>query len=77
MQTPLAFSVAEACEAANIGRTALYQAINSGKLRAVKRGSRTLILGDDLRGWIHNLPAIGMKHAKARSRRSSRNGRQR
>jgi len=58
MDTPLAYSVAEACAVARIGRTALYEAIRSGQLRAVKRGRRTLFLPDDLRQWLAALPAM-------------------
>ena len=54
MDVPLAYSIAEA----RAGRTALYQAINSGELRAVKRGRRTLILKEDLSRWLANHPAI-------------------
>jgi hypothetical protein len=57
MNTPLAYSIAQACEIANIGRTSIYDAIKSSKLIARKNGRRTVILAEDLRLWLQDLPA--------------------
>jgi excisionase family DNA binding protein len=59
--TPIAMKISEACSAARVGRTCLYEAIKSGELRALKRGKSTLILANDLRQWVENLPALTTK----------------
>ena len=61
---PLAYTISEACSAAAIGRTALYEAISRGELRAKKRGRRTLVMADDLRQWLDGLPRITPKKSR-------------
>jgi excisionase family DNA binding protein len=57
----LAYSIREASLIACAGRTSIYEAIQSGDLRAVKRGRRTLILADDLHRWVRSFPVIEVK----------------
>jgi len=51
-------TIHEACEFSGIGKTKLYEAINSGKLKARKAGKRTLILSDDLCDYLSSLPLM-------------------
>jgi excisionase family DNA binding protein len=61
---PIVYDIPEACEVGRTGRTALYEAIRKGELRAVKRGRRTLILADDLRRWLEGLPVVKPRQAR-------------
>jgi hypothetical protein len=64
----LAYTLAEARAVAGIGRTSLYQEIKVGRLRAIKRGGRTLILSADLQSWLDSSPRLvpgGSSGAKA------------
>ena len=57
----LAFSIEEAMAATSIGRTKLYEDINSGLLRARKHGRKTLILAEDLAAYLAALPALKVR----------------
>jgi excisionase family DNA binding protein len=61
----LALTISEACEVARASRTTLYRAIGRGELAARKRGRRTIVLVDDLRNWIENLPKLSVDAPRA------------
>jgi len=61
--SPLGLSIAQAVRASGVGRTTLYEEIKTGRLRAVKRGRRTLILADDLKQWLGALPTLKTEQA--------------
>jgi Helix-turn-helix domain len=54
----LAHTINESCEISRVGRNTIYLAIGSGALRARKLGNRTVILDEDLRAWLQNLPLM-------------------
>jgi excisionase family DNA binding protein len=53
-----AMTVKEFCRKYRIGTTKFYEEIKAGRLRAVKCGTRTLVLNRDSRAWEHNLSAV-------------------
>jgi hypothetical protein len=57
----LAYTIAQAAEAAATGKTRSTRQLNSGELTARKRGRRTLIFAADLRAWLERLPALELK----------------
>jgi excisionase family DNA binding protein len=50
------FTIKEVISMLGVGRSTIYAAIAHNRLKAVKLGSRTLILGDDLQRWIATFP---------------------
>jgi excisionase family DNA binding protein len=48
----LALTIPEASDLAGVSRSAIYEAVSSGALRARKLGRATLILQADLRSWV-------------------------
>lgn len=58
MSTPKANTIKDVCAASRAGKTTVYAAIRRGDLVARKLGKKTLILEEDLRRWIEQLPTI-------------------
>lgn len=57
--SPMAVSVNEAAKIAGASRTALYEALQRKELSAKKNGRRTLILREELKRYLENLPDYG------------------
>lgn len=49
------YSISEVIKLAGIGRTKLYQELNSGRLKAVKIGKRTCVAKTDFNLWLSKL----------------------
>ena len=51
----LAYTAEEVAEMVGIGRSKLYQHINTGQLQAKKLGRRTIVLKNDLEAYVLEL----------------------
>jgi excisionase family DNA binding protein len=54
---PILLSVPQACSAAGIGTTMMYELLSSGAIRSVKVGRRRLIERDSIKRWQASLIA--------------------
>ena len=62
---PIALPIAEAVTFSGMSRSALYRELANGNLRAVKAGSRTLLLVESIRAYLASLPAATFRPARA------------
>jgi excisionase family DNA binding protein len=53
-----AYAVREFCSAFGICRATFYSEVRAGRLKAVKIGSKTLILREDAETWVARLPRM-------------------
>ncbi len=53
-----AFNVNEFSQEYGIGRTKIYEEMNSGRLRGRKIGKRTIIAEVDAEDWLQRLPTV-------------------
>lgn len=65
MNDPLALSIEEVQAATGLGRTKVYEIINSGSLPAKKVGKRTVILRADLDAFLCDLKPYDSKKSLA------------
>lgn len=56
VEKPAVHTTKQFCEAYGIRRTKMYEEINSGRLKAKKLGSKTLILASAAEAWYAALP---------------------
>ena len=54
---PIAAAIPDACRVSGMSRSEIYRRLAAGDIRAVKSGSRTLVLLDSLREFLASLPA--------------------
>jgi excisionase family DNA binding protein len=60
-----AFAVSEFCERYGIGRDTFYQEVRRGRLRAVKLGSKTIVLRTDAEAWVATMPPLELSATAA------------
>lgn len=54
----VAFSLPEVGELTSVSQTTVFALIREGKLRAVKLGRRTVVLGEDLQAFLASLKPV-------------------
>lgn len=72
--TKISVSIDEAQIVSGVGRTKLYEALNSGALKGHKLGKRTIILIEDLESYLSNLPTYDLGSYKIALNASTVNG---
>jgi len=53
--TALSYTIEEAAKITGLGRTRLYEELNTGRLKGVKAGRRTLIPHSSIEQWLEIL----------------------
>ena len=53
---PIAVPIPTASQISGLSRSTIYRELGAGKLRAVKQGTRTLVMVDSIRVYLAALP---------------------
>ena len=57
----IGYTIPAAVELSGLGRSAIYEALRAGHVRAAKAGRHTIILADSLEAYVLSLPAAVFK----------------
>jgi excisionase family DNA binding protein len=60
----IAAPIGDACRISGLSRSEVYRRLAAGDIRAIKSGSRALILMDSLRAYLASLPAATFRTQK-------------
>jgi hypothetical protein len=63
LELRLAYTISKTGELSSISRSQVYVEIQTGRLRAVKVGGRTLVLHEDLITWLRSRPRKTAVHS--------------
>jgi hypothetical protein len=69
---PILCSVPQGCQMLGIGTQGLYDLLGAGLVKAVKRGTRTLLVVESLKAYAHTLPPAKVAAPKERKPRRLR-----
>ena len=58
-----AFTIREAAHEAAMSQRTIYRRLKAGELKARKSNRKTLILAEDLKTWLANLPIAELEAA--------------
>lgn len=60
----IAVTIREATTLSGLGKTTIFKLLRTGKLTRRKAGRKTLVMLDELRGFLDSLPTGGRADAK-------------
>jgi hypothetical protein len=69
---PILCSVPQGCQMLGIGTQGLYDLLGAGRIKGVKRGTRTLLVVESLKKYAAELPAAVVAVPKVRKPRHLR-----
>lgn len=60
-EAPLSYNIATAIALTGLSRTRLYELIAAGRIEARQEGTKKLVIGESLRGYVKSLPSAAQR----------------